>query len=140
MTFTLTLIPCIIFACISAGALMVFGIVQLNAYMIRKAHQDALRRAAAINQERKRREESQRLYDEMMNILLQQKYAQQSYRQPRTTVRSTSTVSIEGARRLLASYGGYKAAVKKTHPDLGGNAAEFRKVQSAKELLDKYGF
>lgn len=31
----------------------------------------------------------------------------------------------------------YRAAAKKTHPDRGGDPADFRRVQAAKEVLDK---
>jgi hypothetical protein len=39
------------------------------------------------------------------------------------------------ARRLLDSYGGENAAILKTHPDRGGSAEAFHKVQEAREIL-----
>ncbi len=32
----------------------------------------------------------------------------------------------------------YRRAAKKTHPDSGGNDGDFKKLQNAKEVLDKY--
>jgi hypothetical protein len=39
------------------------------------------------------------------------------------------------AKKLLDSYGGPVEALKATHPDHGGDATEFRKVQRAREVL-----
>jgi len=43
--------------------------------------------------------------------------------------------SESGARALLDSYGGLKAALRATHPDRGGDVEEFRRVQEAREVL-----
>jgi hypothetical protein len=42
---------------------------------------------------------------------------------------------VAAARALLESYGGEKAAIKKTHPDLGGDVEAFRAVDRARKLL-----
>jgi predicted anti-sigma-YlaC factor YlaD len=83
---------------------------------------------------RRQQEEIRRLAEESRRRLHEDKYRQR----PRATVRAHTLLTIEGANRLLTTYGGYRAAVKKTHPDCGGNAEAFRKVQEAKELLDKF--
>lgn len=41
----------------------------------------------------------------------------------------------EQAAAVIDSYGGVKAALRKTHPDAGGNETEFRKVIRAREVL-----
>jgi hypothetical protein len=41
----------------------------------------------------------------------------------------------QAARDLIESYGGLKAAFKATHPDTGGSAEDFRKVDEARRLL-----
>ena len=45
------------------------------------------------------------------------------------------SMSQAEARDLLASYGGETEALKKTHPDTGGDVESFRKVQRAREVL-----
>lgn len=81
------------------------------------------------------------LYEHQLREQQRQNQQYQQHRQQYSYQRTTtyaSLTAIEEARKLLAAYGGYRAAVKKTHPDLGGNALEFRRVQAAKELLDKF--
>ncbi len=39
------------------------------------------------------------------------------------------------AQDLIASYGGLADALKATHPDRGGNAADFQRVQEARRVL-----
>lgn len=64
------------------------------------------------------------------------------HEQPRGVLRppsATREVRLEQARQLIASYGGSRAALKATHPDLGGDAAKFLAVQAARELLMSAG-
>lgn len=65
-----------------------------------------------------------------------------------------STSNVEDAALLLAKYhvvpfrdilksrgifeAAYRVAATKTHPDAGGSVDEFKRVQAAKELLDKH--
>lgn len=42
----------------------------------------------------------------------------------------------QAARDLIASYGGLAEALKATHPDRGGSAEDFIKVQEARRVLD----
>lgn len=46
-----------------------------------------------------------------------------------------SKTTEQQARDLIASYGGLAAALKATHPDLGGSAEDFHKVDAARKLL-----
>lgn len=109
---------------------ILFFIIQLNL--------EDQRRAAIIRREQIKQEQL-RLYEEMQRILYEhQQYANYHYQQTYRYYQSPPSSSLLAAQKLLDSYGGYKAAVKKTHPDLGGNPSEFRKVQKAKELIDKY--
>lgn len=41
------------------------------------------------------------------------------------------------AERLIASYGGLTAALRATHPDHGGNAEDFHRVQAARQLIQQ---
>jgi len=49
--------------------------------------------------------------------------------------RERERMTVTEANELLASYGGWRKAVKITHPDHGGDAALFRKVQEARDVL-----
>lgn len=64
-------------------------------------------------------------------------------------------MTVEGAANLLADHGGglaldalddphervamYRRAVKRLHPDLGGDPDVFRRIEDAKRLLDEHG-
>lgn len=55
---------------------------------------------------------------------------------PASTDPADAIQTREQAEAILAQFGGdWKAAVRATHPDSGGDEAEFRKVMRAKELL-----
>lgn len=56
---------------------------------------------------------------------------------PASTDPADSLTSVEEARALIDGYGGLIEALKKTHPDHGGDAGEFRRVMKAKELLGR---
>lgn len=43
--------------------------------------------------------------------------------------------TLEQAAAVIDGYGGVKAALRATHPDVGGDETEFRKVARARELL-----
>jgi hypothetical protein len=58
---------------------------------------------------------------------------------PPRPARPSREVQLAQARELIASYGGSRAALKATHPDLGGDAAKFLAVQAARELLMNAG-
>lgn len=46
-----------------------------------------------------------------------------------------SKLTTAAAKALIASYGGLAAALKATHPDTGGTAEAFSKVQEARRVL-----
>jgi hypothetical protein len=46
-----------------------------------------------------------------------------------------STTTAEDAQALIDSHGGIVAALKATHPDLGGSAEAFHQVQEARRVL-----
>lgn len=50
-------------------------------------------------------------------------------------IEAGSPVGLEEAPALLDSYGGERAAIKKTHPDHGGDQAAFLAVQRARDVL-----
>lgn len=54
---------------------------------------------------------------------------------PSRPARPSREVELAQARELIASYGGSRAALKATHPDLGGDPVRFLAVQAARELL-----
>lgn len=55
---------------------------------------------------------------------------------PTGTDPADSIATPEIAREYLAQWGGdWKAAVRETHPDVGGDPTEYRKVMRAKELV-----
>jgi hypothetical protein len=43
--------------------------------------------------------------------------------------------TVERGRDLIAQHGNVTAALKATHPDVGGNAEDFRAVQAAREAI-----
>lgn len=48
---------------------------------------------------------------------------------------SNGALTTAAAKALIASYGGLAAALKATHPDTGGTAEAFSKVQEARRVL-----
>lgn len=44
--------------------------------------------------------------------------------------------SREDAQALIDSYGGLREALRSTHPDHGGNPADFHRIQEARRVLD----
>lgn len=55
---------------------------------------------------------------------------------PASTDRADSIHTREQAERFLEQWGGdWKRAVRETHPDVGGDPAQFRQVMRAKELV-----
>jgi hypothetical protein len=47
---------------------------------------------------------------------------------------ATSEPSAERGRQLIREHGGVRAALKATHPDTGGDPADFKAVVAAKEI------
>lgn len=56
---------------------------------------------------------------------------------PTGTDPADAIATREQAEALLDGYGGLTEAIRATHPDTGGDAAEFRKVIRARELLGR---
>jgi len=107
-----------------------------------------IKREAEREAKTKQREEQYRqfLREQEAIRLAFEKLAQQRLKQQyrvyheRVTVQKSVVTrgDVRRARELLAKYGGYKAAVKKTHPDYGGNARDFDAVIQAKKLVDRF--
>jgi hypothetical protein len=49
---------------------------------------------------------------------------------------ATGETKLQEARDLIASYGGLAEAIKATHPDRGGKAEDFHKVQEARRTIE----
>ena len=54
---------------------------------------------------------------------------------PMSTSAEDSIVTSTQAEAVIERYGSLKNAIRKTHPDQGGNEDEFRKVMKAREIL-----
>lgn len=106
----------------------------------RRAEEEALRFEKLLREQMHRDAEMRRLQEQLHRLYAAKQNANQ-YRTQTPPPRRKGVVTrgdVRKARILLAQYGGYKCAVKKTHPDYGGNANAFREVIEAKKLVDRF--
>jgi biopolymer transport protein ExbB/TolQ len=131
----------VLFIC-AMTAVFARGIHRLNKQQEALRAERIERRIKAEELRRKQQEAAEREFDESMRKLYEKlQYVQQQQERRQYTPARKRVVTrgdVRRARELLEDYGGYRDAVKQTHPDYGGNAADFDAVVKAKRLVDRF--